>query len=157
MYDGPKAPKSKRSFLQDNFPHLMGKKDAEPMDMEADMPPPEEIDKAIMAKAGEVDSIEEELSADEGSGEIPEPRILRLLTRFGPPEEWTPSDRMTIGKENCDEMEKAWAAMHPIEQGKVRAKFEASKEGGMNEEMKKPGEGKERSGMMPMGAAVTLE
>lgn len=153
-------PKSKPSFLEENFPHIVGKNSPKKSVTIVDVhvPPPDKIDAALRSKAEEVDKIASKVGDDEEEvieesvveSALPEPRILRLLVKFGPPEEWTQSDRMTIGEENATAMEKAWEAMDPVEQDKVREKFEASKKGGMNEEMKP-------TGMMPLGAEVTIK
>lgn len=125
------------------------------------IPGPDEIDAALDATAKEADMLKGKMGKmDERVGEeameekkegAPDAKTLRMLTTYGPPEEWAPSDMKLLGKDNCVMLKGAWDKMPEDQKAMVLRVYEgkehAASFGGDKE--------KAATAAMPM-AAVTI-
>lgn len=78
--------------------------------------PPGEVDSKIEEMAEKLDAKMAEGEADPKE----EARIMRLLDRFGAPEEWTGSVKEMLGPDNCRAMIVKFKAMSPEAQDAFR-------------------------------------
>lgn len=126
-----------------------------------DIPSPGEIDAALDATAKEADMLKGKMGKmDEAVGEEameekkegePDAKVLRMLTMYGPPEEWAPSDMKMLGREKCLMLKDAWEKMPEDQKAMVLRAFEGKEHAAsFGGDMKKAG-----AAAMPM-AAVTI-
>lgn len=134
----PFASESQKRMMYANFPHLAekfqketpkGAKLPEHVGEPTDDPPTSDVDEKLEIMAKKLD---DKLAPPMDAKE--EARIMRLLDRFGAPEEWTESIKVTLGPDNMRAMTSAFKAMSEDEKAAFREKWEAREHG---EEAKK--------------------
>lgn len=155
MKPGTKLPKHTGDPMPDEEEPMPGT--GEPMGI----PGPEGIDAALAAEAEKADALKAKMGKkDERVGEeameeekegAPDAKVLRMLTTYGPPEEWAPSDMKLLGKDNCLKLKDTWEKMDEDQKAMVLRAYEgkehASSFGGNAEKAGKAA--------MPM-AAITI-